>query len=114
MSECVGSMGKRGPGIMPGRGAVRVRAPRPMGGCGCTLSGYIRRAVGPMGVRGFMPRSRRKAVGSEETYRAEHAETRPEGIRQNSIMPIRGAMRSPLAFPTANSVSLPIVRTGCG
>jgi hypothetical protein len=40
----------------PGRGALRVRAPRPMGGCGCTSSGYIRRAVGPMAVRGFMPR----------------------------------------------------------
>ena len=30
---------------MRGRGAVRVRTPRPMGGCGCTSSGYIGRAV---------------------------------------------------------------------
>jgi putative transposase len=58
-----------------------------------------------------------KAQGSGVGKKRVERSMRKHGLRarsQNSIMPIRVAMRSSLAFPTANSVSLPIVRAGCG
>jgi putative transposase len=55
-----------------------------------------------------------KAQGSGVGKKRVERSMRRGHVRQHSIMSIRVAMRSSLAFPTANSVSLPIVRTGCG
>ena len=58
-----------------------------------------------------------KAQGSRVGKERVERSMREHGLRARSAKldyAIGGAMRSSLAFPTANSMSLPIVRTGCG